>query len=94
MAKPGRGPRFFSRRGHDLTVTDAAGREHHAVLEPVDRHGTQDGGAFAFGYCKGCDWIGPARRARDKAARDAVAHQEECSSNGKIRVGVSDEDPA
>src|SRR4051812_47707360 len=30
MAKPRRGPRFFSRRGHDLTVTDAAGREHHA----------------------------------------------------------------
>ena len=93
MAKPDAGPRFFKRRGHDLTVKDSDGVKHHATLEPVDRHGTHDAGAFAFGYCKSCDWTGPARRARDKARKDAVAHQDDCSSKGKIKIGVSDDDP-
>ena len=83
MAKPDAGPRFFKRRGPDLTVKDSDGVKHHATLEPVDRHGTHDTGAFAFGYCKSCDWTGPARRARDKARTDAVAHQEECTARGR-----------
>jgi hypothetical protein len=93
MAKRDTGPRFFKRRGHDLTVKDGDGVKHHATLESVDRHGTQDAGAFAFGYCKSCDWTGPARRARDKARKDAVAHEDECTSKGKIRIGVSGDDP-
>jgi hypothetical protein len=94
MAKPDRGLRFFKRKGHDLTVKDSGGRRHHATLEPVDQHGTHDDGAFAFGYCKSCDWTGPARRARDKARKDAVSHQDECPSKGKIRIGVSEDGPA
>ncbi|MFC7598411.1 hypothetical protein ACFQU3_24085 [Terrabacter sp. GCM10028922] len=93
MAKPDRGLRFFKRSGHDLTVKDSDGRKLHAVLEPVDQHGTHDDGPFAFGYCKSCDWTGPARRARDKARKDAIAHQDECPSKGKIRIGVSEDDP-
>ncbi|MFC3805904.1 hypothetical protein [Terrabacter sp. MAHUQ-38] len=93
MAKPDRGPRFLKRRGRDLTVKDGGGRKHQATLEPVDQHGTQDDGAFAFGYCKSCDWTGPARRARDKARKDAVAHQDDCPSKGKVRIGVSEDDP-
>ncbi|HET7800013.1 MAG TPA: hypothetical protein VFL38_06300 [Humibacillus xanthopallidus] len=101
MAKQRPGPRFFKRKGHELTVKDSDGVKHHAVLQPVDkalskasdRHGTHDDGAFAFGYCKSCDWTGPARRARDKARKDAIAHQDDCPSKGKIRIGVSEEDP-
>jgi hypothetical protein len=93
MAKSDRALRFFKRSGQDLTVKDSGGRKRHATLEPVDQHGTNDDGAFAFGYCKSCDWTGPARRARDKARKDAIAHQDECPSKGKVRVGVSDDDP-
>lgn len=94
MVKPDRGPQFFKRRGHDLTVKDGGGQKHHAALERVDRHGTHDEGAFSFGYCKSCDWTGPARRARDKARTDALAHQDDCPSKGKVRIGVSEEDPS
>lgn len=97
MAKQRPGPRFLKRKGHELTVKDSDGVKHHAVLQPVDkasdRHGTHDDGAFAFGYCKSCDWTGPARRARDKARKDAIAHQDDCPSKGKIRIGVSEQDP-
>jgi hypothetical protein len=93
MAKSGVGPRYFMRRGRELTVTDREGGEHHATLEAVDEPGTHDNGAFAFGYCKSCDWTGPARRARDKARKDALAHRDECPSKGKIRIGVSEDDP-
>jgi hypothetical protein len=94
MAKRDVGPRFFKRRGDDLTVKDSDGVKHHATLEAVDQHGTHDAGAFAFGYCKSCDWTGPARRARDKARKDAAAHEDDCTSKGKIRIGVSDDDPS
>ena len=57
-------------RGHDLTVKDSDGVKHRATLHPVDQHGTHEDGAFAFGYCKSCDWTGPARRARNKARKD------------------------
>jgi hypothetical protein len=74
-------------------VKDSEGVKHHATLQPVDQHGTHDDGAFAFGYCKSCDWTGPARRARDKARKDAIAHQDDCPSKGKIQIGLSDKDP-
>jgi hypothetical protein len=98
MAKPHAGPRFFKRRGHELTVKDSEGVKHQAHLERVDDDSgqpvTQDDGAFAFGYCKSCDWTGPARRARDKARRDAKAHMDECpEGKGKIRIGISEGDP-
>lgn len=93
MAKSGRGPRFFKRSGDDLTVKDADGHKHHAALEPVDADNTHEDGSFVLGYCKSCDWTGPARRARDKARKDALAHVDECPSKGKVRLGVSEQDP-
>jgi hypothetical protein len=98
MAKPNAGPRFLKRRGRELTVKDSQGGKHHVVLERVEedpKHPvTQDDGAFAFGYCKSCDWTGPARRARDKARRDARAHMDDCpAGTGKIRIGISEDDP-
>ncbi len=93
MPKGSASPRFWGRSGHDLTVKDSEGRKHHATLEAVDHDATRDDGAFALGYCKSCDWTGPARRARDKARRDALAHQDDCPSKGKIRIGMSESDP-
>jgi len=98
MTKPNAGPRFFKRRGRDLTVEDSAGVRHHAVLERVKqdpRHpATKDDGAFAFGYCKSCDWTGPARRARNKARKDALGHMDACPAGpGKVRIGISKDDP-
>ena len=93
MPKGSVGPRFWKRSGHDLTVKDSEGRKHHATLESVEHQETRDDGAFAIGYCKSCDWTGPARRARDKARRDALAHQHQCPSKGKIRIGMSENDP-
>src|SRR5690349_18123475 len=78
MAKSGGGPRFFKRRGDELTVKDGEGNKHHATLERVDADSTQEDGSFVLGYCKSCDWTGPARRARDKARKDALAHSDEC----------------
>ncbi|MGO4598711.1 hypothetical protein [Terrabacter sp. 2RAF25] len=93
MAKPA-GLRFLRRKGHDLTVKDRDGDQHRATLEKLAgvEDGTHEDGAFSFGYCKSCDWTGPARRARDKARKDAVAHQADCEGKGKIRIGVSDPD--
>lgn len=64
-------------------------------LEQADRteaFGAHEDGAFAFGYCKSCDWTGPARRARDKARKDALEHQDDCPGKGKIRIGVAEDD--
>jgi hypothetical protein len=93
MAKSGGGPRFFRRRGDELTVKDGEGNKHHATLERVEADTTQEDGSFVLGYCKSCDWTGPARRARDKARKDALAHADDCPSKGKVRLGVSEEDP-
>jgi hypothetical protein len=102
MAKPGAGLRFLRRKGHDLTVRDIEGDKHRATLvrlerlertdgaAPAGEDGTHEDGAFSFGYCKSCDWTGPARRAREKARKDAVAHQGACDGKGKIRIGVTD----
>ena len=95
MAKPGASLRFLRRDGHDLTVRDAEGDKHRATLEKLAKahdDGTQEDGAFSFGYCKSCDWTGPARRAREKARKDAVSHQSECGGKGKIRIGVREHD--
>lgn len=94
MPKGSTSPRFFKRSGHELTVKDSEGGKHRAILEPLDQQSTRDDGAFAFGYCKSCDWTGPARRARDKARKDALAHQDDCPSKGKIRIGRSENDPS
>jgi hypothetical protein len=93
MPKSGGGPRFLKRRGDELTVKDAGGNKHHATLERVDADSTHEDGSFVLGYCKSCDWTGPARRAREKARKDALAHAEECASKGKVRLGVSENDP-
>lgn len=93
MPKASTSPRFFKRSGHDLTVKDSQGVRHLATLGKLDEQTTRDDGAFAFGYCKSCDWTGPGRRARDKARKDALTHQDECPSKGKIRIGMSESDP-
>ena len=84
MAKSGGGPRFFKRRGDELTVKDGEGNKHQATLERDDADSTQEDGSFVLGYCKSCDWTGPARRARDKARKDALAHSDECPSKGHL----------
>jgi len=65
---------------------------HRVTLERVEADTTQEDGSFVLGYCKSCDWTGPARRARDKARKDALAHADDCPSKGKVRLGVSEED--
>ncbi|YAL82894.1 hypothetical protein ACMYYO_13370 [Dermacoccaceae bacterium W4C1] len=52
-----------------------------------------DKGSFTYGYCKSCEWVGSARRARDKARRDALEHVELCSGKHKPRVATLDEKP-
>lgn len=49
-----------------------------------------DKGSFTYGYCKSCEWVGSARRARDKARRDALEHSELCAGKHKPRVGTTD----
>ncbi|MEO7060360.1 MAG: hypothetical protein ABI083_11610 [Lapillicoccus sp.] len=34
----------------------------------------EERGAFAHGRCRGCDWVGPGRRARERARADAERH--------------------
>jgi hypothetical protein len=87
-----RGLRFLARDGRELTVRDEEGEEHRATLRKVEAFGAHEDGAFAFGYCKSCDWTGPARRARDKARKDALVHQDDCTGKGRIRIGVSEDD--
>ena len=77
----------------------ADGRKHEATLvklpkvERKDPPAVLEKGSFTFGYCKSCDWTGPARRARDKAVRDAVRHEEACPGRARVRVGVLGDDP-
>ena len=81
--------RFRSRDGHQLTVTDDEGQRHRAKLTKVEDHvSVREDGSFTFGFCKSCNWVGPARRARGKARRDAEAHLPECTGSGKVRIVV------
>lgn len=51
---------------------------------------TREKGSFAYGYCTKCDWEGSARRARDKARRDALVHAELCAGKHKPRIATTD----
>lgn len=84
---------FLKRKGHDLTLTDEVGHKHRATISPVeeDSVATREEGSFTFGYCKSCNWVGPARRARGKARRDAESHLPSCSGKGKVRIGTTNE---
>lgn len=42
-------------------------------MRPAHRTAVAENGSFAFANCT-CGWSGPARRARDRARRDAKAH--------------------
>ena len=45
--------------------------------------GTRERGSFSFGTCHACGWSGPGRRARARAAQDAVRHLEAgCAGDG------------
>ncbi|WP_218917371.1 hypothetical protein [Luteipulveratus mongoliensis] len=59
--------------------------------EPEEDHHIREHGSFTYGYCKSCDWQGRARRARDKARRDALEHKLTCEGKHKIRVATTDE---
>lgn len=39
-----------------------------------DTPGIVDDGNFSYGVCHVCEWRGNARRAREKARRDAAEH--------------------
>lgn len=84
---------FLKRKGHNLTLTDEAGQKHRATITQVDQDAVavREEGSFTFGYCKSCNWVGPARRARGKARRDVEGHLPECTGNGKVRIGVTNE---
>ncbi len=88
--KTDRGPRFLSRKGDKLKLTDAKGHKHTAHVVDLDEDLTKEQGSFTFGYCKSCDWTGRARRARDKARSDAREHRKDCDGKGKIMIGVTD----
>ena len=62
-----------------------------AVFERMVQALVREDGSFTFGFCKSCNWVGPARRARGKATRDAEAHLPECKGSGKGRIGVTKE---
>ena len=84
--------RFLKRKGRDLTVADPAGAKHRATLSRLEEAASvREDGSFIFGYCKSCDWVGPARRARGKARRDAMAHAADCPRKGKVRLGVTED---
>jgi hypothetical protein len=84
--------RFLKRKGHDVTLTDSGGHKHHATLTRIeDSAPVREDGSFTFGYCKSCDWVGSARRARGKAREDAVAHLRDCPGKGKVRIGVAED---
>ena len=83
---------FLKRSGHDVTIADNVGQTHHATLTRIEESvSVRDDGSFTFGYCKSCNWAGPARRARGKARKDAMAHLPECPGKGKVRIGVSED---
>jgi hypothetical protein len=84
--------RFLNRRGRDVTIADTVGQKHHATLMRIEETvPVRDDGSFTFGYCKSCNWVGPARRARGKARQDAIAHAPDCRGRGKVRIGVSED---
>jgi hypothetical protein len=87
--------RFLTRRGHDLTLADDEGQKLHATLTRIedteDSVAVREDGSFTFGYCKSCNWVGSARRARGKARRDAEAHLTDCPGKGKVRIGVTED---
>jgi hypothetical protein len=84
---------FLKRKGHNLTLTDEAGQKHRATITQVEAESVavREEGSFTFGYCKSCNWVGAARRARGKARRDAEEHLPDCSGNGKVRIGTTNE---
>ena len=82
--------RFLTRSGRAVTIADNAGETHHATLTRIeDSVSIRDEGSFSFGYCKSCNWVGSARRARGKARADALTHLAQCLGKGKVRIGVS-----
>lgn len=84
--------RFLKRKGHRLTLTDDEGQKRRATLTPVQEQvAVREDGSFTFGFCKSCNWVGPARRARGKARRDAEGHLPDCSGRGKVRIGTTNE---
>ena len=84
--------RFLKRKGRDLTVADPTGAKHRATLARLEESASvREDGSFIFGYCKSCDWVGRARRARGKARRDAIEHAPSCPSKGKVRIGVTED---
>lgn len=92
--------RFLKRSGRDITIADNAGHTHHATLtrpedlDDVDNPvSVREDGSFSFGYCKSCNWVGPARRARGKARRDTTAHLPDCPGKAKVRIGVTEDQP-
>ena len=83
---------FLKRKGHHLTLTDEDGQKLRATLTQVEQPvSVREDGSFTFGFCKSCNWVGPARRARGKARRDAEAHLPDCTGNGKVRIGTTNE---
>jgi hypothetical protein len=84
--------RFLRRSGHDVTIKDDHGQTHRATLTKVEESvSVREDGSFTFGYCKSCNWVGSARRARGKARQDAIAHLDDCPGKAKVRIGVSEE---
>ncbi len=87
--------RFLRRSGHDVTIADDLGQTHRATLTRVEEVeesvSVREDGSFTFGYCKSCNWVGSARRARSKARQDAIAHLDDCPGKAKVRIGVSEE---
>ena len=92
MAKRTAGPRFFKRRGQDMTVKDSEGV---STMRLCSRSTARDSGHRGFRprVLQELRLDGPARRAREKARKDAIAHQDDCPSNGNIRIGLTDKDP-
>jgi hypothetical protein len=81
---------FLKRKGRKLTLTDEDGQELRATLTQVEEQvSVREDGSFTFGFCKSCNWVGPARRARGKARRDAEGHLPDCPGNGKLRIGTT-----
>lgn len=84
--------RFLKRSGRDVTIADNLGHTRHATLTRIEEPiSVREDGSFTFGYCKSCDWVGSARRARGKARQDALAHSPDCPGKGKVRIGVSED---
>jgi hypothetical protein len=57
--------------GGSASRGDGAGVEVEVLFE--------DHGSFAHGVCHACGWVGPGRRSRRLAARDADDHLKSCA---------------